>query len=72
MYQVKEQRHTVKQAIAAKMRVLRDFYIVDDNNESKIKQQLVDAINNTPNKDYEIILDQVAHKLIADKLNGKD
>ena len=59
---------TVKQAINTKLKILREFYIVDDKNEEEIRKQLSDAIKAHPNTDYEHVLDQVAHRLIAEKL----
>ena len=59
---------TVKEAVAAKMKVLQEFYIVTDHNRDTIQKQLEDAIAAQPNRDYELVLDQVAHMLISQKL----
>lgn len=60
---------TKKQAVRAKLKVLREFGVVDDDNEYSIKEQLNDAIAANPNRDYEIVLDQVAQKMIMKKLS---
>lgn len=61
---------TVDEAVKAKMKVLREFYIVDKSNEHLVEQYLRDHINAHPDKDFEAILDRVAHELIAAKLNS--
>ena len=68
IYPVGERKPTVKQAVAEKMKVLREFYIVDKTNESEIKSELMAAIKARPDADYEVVLDQVAHRLISEKL----
>jgi hypothetical protein len=64
------QKPSVKEAVDAKMKVLREFYIVDKTNEFEIRTMLHGAIQAQPNKDYELVLDRVAHKLIEEKLNS--
>lgn len=59
---------TKTQAINEKMKVLREFYIVNDTNEDTIKQKLTDAVNAHSDKDYERILDQIARTMISEKL----
>ena len=58
---------SVKEAINAKMKVLREFCIVDRTNENEIRKQLQDAIDAHPEKDYELVLDTVARTLINRK-----
>lgn len=60
---------SVDEAVDAKMKVLEEFYIVDKMNYDEIKSQLLEAIKSQPGKDYELVLDRVAHTLIAAKLN---
>lgn len=55
-------------AIDDKMKVLREFCVVDRRNEQQIEQMLIDAINANPERDYEIVLDQVARALIKKRL----
>lgn len=70
-YGVKEaDKPTPKQAVNEKMRVLREFYVIDNKNADEVKAMLEGAIRESPNRDYEIVLDQVARKLISNKLNG--
>lgn len=65
----KEVKPSLKQAIDIKMKVLREFHVVDKNNEAAIRKELKDAVDANPKRDYEIVLDQVAHKLIMARLN---
>ena len=60
---------SVKQAVAAKMKVLREFYIVDAENAKEIQLQLYAEVNANPGRDYELVLDSAAKKLIEKKLN---
>lgn len=59
---------TVEEAVAAKMKVLEDFYIVTDHTRGRIQDLLEDAIAANPNNDYELVLDRVAYTLISQKL----
>lgn len=60
---------TFEQAINEKMKVLRDFYIVDKRNEKIIEQKLIDAVKAEPNKNFDIVIDRVAHTMIMNRLN---
>ena len=62
-----EPRRTVEYAIEEKMRVLKDFYVVDRHNEDAIYKRLKKAVDDEPNTDFDIILDRVAKTLIASK-----
>lgn len=68
IYPVGERKPTVKEAVAAKMKVLKEFYVVNRLNKTEIEEQLWAAIKAHPESDYEVVLDQVSHKLIAEKL----
>ena len=59
---------TVEQAIKEKMKVLREFYIVNEHNEKSIELNLWDAIKAEPNKNFDIVLDRVAHTMIMNCL----
>ena len=61
---------TPKQAINRKMRILREFCVVNDNNADEVRAMLESSILSTPGRDYEIVLDQVTRKIIFNKLNG--
>ena len=62
--------HDVKMAVESKLRVLRDFYVVDIHNEERIRRQLFKAVEDEPNKDFNTVLDRVAKQLITEKLNS--
>lgn len=69
-YTIKEvNKPTIKQAINEKMRVLREFYVVDERNDTNVRQLLETAVVSSPHRDYEIVLDHVARRLIFEKLN---
>ena len=57
-----------ERAIREKLGVLRDFYIVDDNNEAEYRVILQKAIDERPNGDVDMILDRTARKLIDGRL----
>ena len=59
---------TKEEAVKAKMKVLREFYIVDKSNEEEIKSYLWQEILKHPNTDYESVLDHAARVLIDKKL----
>jgi hypothetical protein len=64
-----DRKPTVKEAINAKMKVLREFYVVDESNDREIRAELKAAVDAHPGRDYELVLDQVAHRMIAEKLS---
>lgn len=68
IYPVGERKPTVKQAVAEKMKVLKEFCIVNRLNKDEIEAALWAAIKVHPESDYEVVLDQAAHKMIAEKL----
>ena len=57
-----------ERAIREKLGVLRDFYIVDDNNEAEYRAILQKAIDERPNGDVDMVLDRTARKLIDGRL----
>lgn len=60
---------SIKQAVNSKLKVLRDFYIVDDKNKTEYRQMLLDAVAKYPDRDYEIVLDQAAAKILNRHFN---
>ena len=58
----------VKEAINEKIRVLKDFYIVDKTNEDEIRNQMQAEIERRSDVDYDRVLDSFAKKLIDKKL----
>lgn len=61
-------RRTRDQAINEKLKVLRGFCIVNDRNEEEYRKVLLLAVRDEPNTHYDIVLDRVAKKFIAEKL----
>ena len=61
---------STKLVINEKIRVLRDFCIVDDSNEIAIRNRLLAEINSNPDKDPDIIADRIARRMISDKLTA--
>lgn len=57
-----------KQAIEEKIRVLKDFYIVDKSNEEPVRAQMQAELDKRPEVDFDIVLDRFAKKLIGKKL----
>lgn len=62
-------RPSVKQAINQKMRVLREFCVVDKDNEDSIRTYLKAAVDANLKYDYEHVLDRAAQVLIKQKLD---
>ncbi len=62
---------TVKQAINAKMKVLREFGVVNKENARDIKRRLQREVDAHPNRDYEVVLDQVAQPMIMEYLDNE-
>ena len=60
----------VERAIDEKMKVLEEFYIVNDHNEKTIRDRLTAAVKAEPDKDYDVVLDRVAKKFIEEKFNS--
>ena len=64
-------RGSLKTLVNHKMKVLREFYVVDDSNEKEIKKYLKDYLDRMmiecPNRDPQVILDQAARPLIQKK-----
>lgn len=65
-----ECRRTVDRAINDKMRVLKDFCVVNHTNEEEIRKMLVLAVRDDLNTHYDIVLDRVAKRLISEKIGG--
>lgn len=63
---------SVEEAIDAKMKVLEEFYVVTNENRDEIRRVLKSHIAAHPNRDYELALDQIAHKLIKMKLDDDE
>ena len=61
---------TVKKAIDEKMKVLKEFCVVDIRNEDKIREKLEKAVAGKPEMDFDMVLDRVAKRMINEKLGG--
>ena len=59
---------TIDDIINEKIKVLRDFYIVDATNEESIRNELVIAVRDNPHRDPNAVIDSIAKTLIAEKL----
>lgn len=59
-----------ERAVREKLGVLRDFYIVDDNNIDEYRAILEDAIEAHPGGNVDAILDRTARKLIDKRLGA--
>lgn len=63
-----DSQRDAKQAINEKIRVLKDFYIVDKSNEETVRAQMQAELDKRPDIDFDIVLDGFAKKLIGEKL----
>lgn len=61
-------KSVAESAIKEKLGVLRDFYIVDDNNADEIASILREAVDARPGGDIYLTLDRAARKLIDARL----
>lgn len=59
-----------RQVINEKINVLRDFYIVDNDNELDIRKKLAAEIDNAPDKDPDAVADRFARALITARLSN--
>lgn len=59
---------TPEKAIKEKLQVLRDFGIVDDDNEENLRNEMERAIVARPNTHFDRILDRFATDLYRQKL----
>ena len=59
---------TVDTIVNEKIKVLREFYVVDIHNEESIRNMLLKAINERPDSNPDAIADRIAKSLIAAKL----
>lgn len=59
---------TKEEAVKAKMKVLKEFHVVNKRNAAEIETYLWSEIAKHSTRDYEIVLDQAAHTLIDRKM----
>ena len=60
-------QRNVKDAVEEKIKVLKEFYIVDKNNEAAIRAQMQAEIERRSDVDFDRVLDSFARKLIDAK-----
>ena len=65
----KSKKSPVDTYIHKKIKLLKDFTVVNKDNEEEIKGILYDAVKKYQNRNHEIIVDAVARHLIKQKLN---
>ena len=65
----KGKKSPVDTYIHKKIKLLKDFTVVDEDNEEEIKGMLYDAVKKYPNRNHEIIIDAVARNLIKKRLD---
>lgn len=67
-------RRERRSAVSDKLKVLKDFCIVDDDNKDKYRKVLTkavdDAMANNPEVDIFAVLDRVTHDIIKKKLDA--
>ena len=67
-------RRERRSAVSDKLKVLKDFCIVDDDNKDKYRKVLTkavdDAMANNPEVDIFAVLDSVTHDIIKKKLDA--
>ena len=59
---------SIETIVNEKIKVLREFYVVDDYNEESIRNMLLTAIRDRPDSDPDAVADRVARPLIASRL----
>lgn len=59
---------TVDHIINEKIKVLREFHIVNTMNEDSIRNMLFIAVRDRPDSDPDAVVDRIAKSLIATKL----
>ena len=65
----KSKKSPVDTYIYKKIKLLKDFTVVNEDNEEEIKGMLYDAAKKYPNRNHEVIVDAVARHLIKKRLN---
>lgn len=62
-------RFNVQRAVEEKLNVLRDFSVVNDENENNYRAELLKAIANRPGQSPQRALDMAAKRMISDYLD---
>lgn len=61
---------TPQKAIDEKIKVLREFCVVDTRNEDAVRERLEKAIAERPDAHFDTVVDRIAKQMIAEKLGG--
>lgn len=61
-------KRTPEQAVREKMKVLREFFVVDDDNYDSIYKELLGRVCMHPEYDFDRVLDRAARTMIDDRL----
>ena len=61
---------SIETVVEEKIRILRDFYIVDDTNEKDIRMEFRTELRKNAGKDLDIVADRLAKRYISEKLYG--
>ena len=62
---------SLKQAVNSKLKILEEFFVYDCEDakaRDQYKKKLLDEVAKYPNRDYEIVLDQIGTQIIMDRL----
>lgn len=59
----------INAAINDKLKVLKDFYIVNAENKEDVRNHFIEAILNEPDKNPLVVIDKVANRMIFTKLD---
>ena len=65
----KSKKSPVDTYIHKKIKLLKDFTVVNEDNEEEIKGMLYGSVKKYPNRNHEIIIDAVARHLIKKRLD---
>lgn len=63
---------SINQAVKNKLKVLQEFHVFykdDSKAREKFEQMLLDAVARYPNRDYEIVIDQIGTQIIMDSFS---
>lgn len=58
----------MKKAIEEKLKVLKEFCVVDTRNEATIRERLEKAVAERPDMHFDLVLDRTARRMINEKL----
>ena len=58
---------TLDELIAAKLKVLREFYVVDRRNEKEVEAKLRKVVLDNPTRDRNIVLEQAVLSMVMSK-----